>query len=600
MPFFPFAIALSVLASLAFAGSNATILPPLGASAALDSSAPFRVDSIEFQAHNAFDDVEKHTDAERFTYRLLNKIHFTTHEEVIRKLILFDKGDTVTLRQLIESERVLRSQKIFATARIDSRIGENGEHILRIETSDNWTTTVPLSLSFPGGKLLYQVGLLESNVLGYGQSVGVFVAREEERYSYMLRYGNPHFLIANNKLVADYARTSDGHVGDFQLTRPFLSRLRDEWAYTVEGTTQQLSVARYWSSPDLPPRRFLDSSQVPEHLDSKGKAIAYPEFSPGSSVNKLLILQGQREDSLSLRLGRSFGDGIKWYLRGTYDYHRIDWPQVASSLRYPVYAEGSRFWTLDTTLASSFLTPRGDSRFGAMVSASRIRYARMRNFHRIKWTEDVDKGWSVSAQATKNLLGLGAIDNRWFCNGAVTIAFGGEGSQHLVLKSYLESWVNDTSGHMQDIYGRVNGEYIWRASERFSTALSGLVDGYSRAPLGQQLTLGGIEGLNGLPSFLLAGQGRYLAKLEQRWFPQVEFATMVPVFTGYVNVGQTYASIRAFEPRDLQVMAGIGLRVGMSKSVDGVVNHFNLAWPVHGPADQAIMPRVSWLADVSL
>lgn len=571
---------------------------------ALDSSVIFRVDSIEFETRNAFDDARTHMQADRAAYSILNKLHFITRESVIRKLLLFEEGDSVSMKELLESERLLRSQKIFADANIETRTGAKGERILHVVTSDNWTTTLPVSLGKPGEELVWSVGILENNVLGFGQSIGLYYGHEEERNSWMLQYGNPHLFFANNRLLASWSNTTDGYAGDFSLGRPFLSRARDEWSYSIQAMTQKLDRIKYWSTEELPANIVrLDSAEFADRYTSGDLSqIRVKEFEPGKDPFALGTWREVRDDSVHFDIGRSFGNGRKILMRATYDFRRTAWPKRPSERALYIYATEDYFWHLDTAQANmdEWLPREADSRPGVQISISRIRYMKLRNFHRIKWTEDVDKGWNLAGALSRNFEALGARDNRWFWTGSSAVAFGSMGLHHLLLKSYAESYLAEDDYTMEELYGRFNMEYIMKPSNRFSTVLGGQVDGYRNAPIGRQLYLGGFEGLNGLPSNLLAGQARFFGSLEQRWFPDIELGTVVPVFAAFVNAGQTFGNFEDFEPRDMNVIAGFGTRLGMSKSVDGVVNHINISWPLRGPLSGSKVPRFSIVATVSL
>jgi hemolysin activation/secretion protein len=269
-------------------------------------------------------------------------------------------------------------------------------------------------------------------------------------------------------------------------------------------------------------------------------------------------------------------------------------------LRLQTFAENGKFWRLDSSAGKldEFLPRKGDSRVGMSLTISRLRYTKQMNFHRIKWTEDVDKGWNLSLHASKNISALGASDDRWFLTGSTAMSVG-SGWHHLSLKTSVQSYLN--SDHQsEEMYGKLNGEYILKPSPLFATVLNGQMDTWINSPRGNQLYLGGLDGLNGLPSAILAGQARFYAGLEQRWFPAIEIGTVVPVFTSFVNAGDVNAQLNDFDPGHAQVVAGFGARLGLSKSVEGVINHFNMGWAVRGPNSGTWSPLISWLAEITL
>ena len=120
---------------------------------ALDSNAVFRVDEIRYEIGDAFDDSRVHTKYDKWAYDILNWVHIETREATVRKLLLFDKGDLVNLHFLLESERFLRDQKFLSDANI-SVAGENGKNVVTVQTSDNWTLTIPVLLTRYGREAL--------------------------------------------------------------------------------------------------------------------------------------------------------------------------------------------------------------------------------------------------------------------------------------------------------------------------------------------------------------------------------------------------------------------------------------------------------------
>src|SRR5262249_20091669 len=123
-------------------------------------------------------------------------------------------------------------------------------------------------------------------------------------------------------------------------------------------------------------------------------------------------------------------------------------------------------------------------------------------------------------------------------------------------------------------------ELQWKPVYAFSTVANAQYDNLFAATPGQQLYLGGESGLNGFPDYYYAGKARLLLTAEQRYFPPFEFGTVVPAFAAFVNAGNTYGAYDSMNPRDLHYAVGIGLRLGYSRSVQKVVNHIDLAWPI--------------------
>lgn len=554
-----------------------------------DSLRLFRVDSIEIEVRDAFDDAVTHSPADAWVYKMGNLLHMETRPSVVRSSLLFSVGDSVSLYQLIESERALRDQKYISEAHITHRTDSLGRHILHVRTNDNWTTTIPLALNKPGDEWVWQAGLLENNFLGMGQSIGFFLAHDETRDQKFFQYQHPHFLYPRNSLQAIWSANSDGYTRSMALGYPFLTRNRNQWAYAIEGLNEKRDQDYYWSGHHVPGASPLDTS------DLRYAGRTFPN-NDGTRANAVLRVDGLREDSLSLRLSRSFGQSFKTYVRASWDWHRL--AQEPYSLGRYGYAEDSGVYALDSLAADSMWVPHlADSRLGMAVTFSRIRYDRLVNFRHVKWTEDVDRGYTMQLLAARNVESLGARDNRWRLGYNLFMALGG-GMHHLTLRSMSDFYV--AGNEREDCYTKLYGEYVFKPSDRLSTVLEGSMDAWQDASYGRQLTLGGLSGLPGLPTALYAGQARYLFRLEQRWFSGIEFGTLVPVFAAFTEAGQVQESLKDFAMEDMQYVVGLGVRLAMSRSVYGVVNHINVSWPVNGPLQDGWMPRISVLGLLSL
>ena len=285
-------------------------------SEAVDSSAVFRVDEVRYHIGDAFDDSRAHTKYDRWAYDILNWVHIETREATVRKLLLFDKGDVVNLNLLLEAERFLRNQKFLSDANI-SVSNENGKNVVDVQTSDNWTLTIPVSFGFSGSEWTYKnmvfgIGVQESNFLGLGQKLGFYYGHDEFRNMLQVEYGDPHFLFRYNHFDFLYSYNTDGYLAHWKMYVPFLSRSVNQWSYTLEGLKNK-RVSYIYGSGDLP----LGASEI------ESKSLDSLQRFNGKKTVKLVKIDDFVNDSLSFRLCRSFGGTQrKLYLGATYDYLR--------------------------------------------------------------------------------------------------------------------------------------------------------------------------------------------------------------------------------------------------------------------------------------
>lgn len=561
-----------------------------------DSTAVFRVDSIRYDIGDAFDDSKSHTQYDKWAYDILNWWHIETREMTVRKLLLFDEGDSVNLDYLLESERFLRSQIFLSDASI-TMSQEDGKNIATVHTSDNWTLTPTVGGGFEGKEFTYDnlnyiVGIRESNFLGFGQQLGFYYGHDRFRNKWLVEYGDPHFLIRYNRLDFLYSYNSDGYLAYWKMYRPFLSRSVNQWAYTLEGLKNK-RTALFYGSGELPTSKMtrlffpsyrygtgnLPPAAVRISHDTTGKVKSLPELNNDEPV-ELIKVRDYIEDSLSFRLSRSFG-GVqrKFYLGATYDYQRktADYGRVIPN----PFIYGDGYYAIDSASAADEWVPeRKDSRLGMYLRYANLRYEKIKNFRNVKWTEDINKGAVLEGHVSKNYEQLGSADNDIRLD-FLTNLYLGRDWNHLNLATVMNFYLDH--GHRRDFYSAFAGEYIFHPNNTFSTVLKGRVDFYKDARYGYQLSLGGTEGgFVGFPVGFYAGQARVFGNLEQRYFADFEIATLMPVFVVFGDVGETAWDIKDINRKDLIYVLGFGARFVQTKSISHLVNKLDVSFPLNG------------------
>ena len=564
----------------------------------VDSSAHFVVDSIEYKIANAFDDNRKVTRFDAWLFSVGNHLRFKTRPSVLAQNIFFTAGDTVNLYDFAESERWLRRQKFLSDAHISLRQGEQGENIVEVQSSDMWTTVIPIALSKPGDRWLWQLGLLENNFLGVGKSAGLYYGRGEENITWLVNNSDGKFWQNNYQLDLSYTWNADGFNGEFLLARPFLLSHRDEWAYTIAGQIRQMPRLIYWSENTLPVAKEYISSQNLQLVNAAGDSVKFPTYKPGVHANHLFSWQNLRRDSLSYRLARSWGGARVAKVRAGFNYQKN--ASENPTIQRPVFREGDEYFAVDSSdLLQMFLHLRQDVRFGLGLEFSRLNYTKRHNFSHIKWTEDVQEGWVISAYIAKNQRALGASNNHWYgeADGQISL---GNSLHYFLARAQQQAYWQFGSSEINESRGQLKFEYIYKPTHRLGTAWSAEYKNINSANFAESYFLGANYGLEGFRAFFLAGIHSFYSRLEQRWYPDVEVLTLLPVFAAFVNAGQTAPTWDKLLDRNLQWSAGISLRVGLSKSVEGVINHLNLVWPLNGPLAGSKWPMLAILASVSM
>lgn len=551
----------------------------------------FKIDTIKYDIGDAFTDSKAHTKYDTWIYDFLNTLHIETKESTLRKLLLFNQGDVVDDLTIQEAERFLRTQKYLSDAKISVE-SENGKNVANVKTSDNWTLTLPIGLGFNGNERTYKnfvwsVGIQESNFLGLGQLVGLSYQHTYYRDMWLLEYSDPHFLFRFNQLDLNFSYNTDGYQAYWRMYVPFLNRSKNQWAYTLEGVKNQSTYYAYGSG-DLPQGSVPYETEKP--LDSIQK------YNGKYAVNLLKVREFQ-QDSLSFRLSRSFGGAQrKLYIGASYDYnfHSAKYGTLSRNM----FHDGDDVYVIDSASAwNDWLPERKDSRLGLYLQLSNLYYIKAVNLHHVKWTEDVEKGYSLKTQISKNYEQLGSDNNDVRIDLWANLYLG-SGMHHANLKSesrfYLDHWSD-----MHDFYGRVQGEYIFHPTNNLSTVVKGIVDFYDNAKLGYQLSLGGTDGFVGFQPGYYTGQARVFGTLEQRVFlPKIEVLTLTPALVAFGSVGETAWDIRDINRKDLVYAIGFGARFAQTKSISRLINKFDISFPLNGQRKGE--PHVSFTTTTSL
>jgi len=534
--------------------------PSPGYQGAKDLTSDFhgRVDSIAIVVKDAFDGAEVHSDIEARTFEILNTLHIESKDWVVYRRLPFALGDTVSAEILREAEKNLRDEEFFADAYVEvSPMGDTGWAV-KVTTFDQWTLAASPNFKYVGNELVWWFGVVESNLLGFGQRLGFFVSHDLERDTRWLDYANTFFTPWQLSLAASYAWTSDGYTYNTSLSRPLRSR-EDKWGFTLSSDGSLLSQNLYLSGNDLD--KLDGSAEAPADLKKRYE-----------SSNIIGYWDDVGTHAAYASVTRSFGNKLKISVSPYYS-------------RFEQYLSGSfhaRNFALRQSLGidgTPSLYRRHNELLGLSGSLYQYDYKTVRNFRNLKWSENIETGWRLTASAAKNQEWMGADQDDWFFSqtGVLNNAW----LDRLFLNSsasasyYLrngEKWVDGT------VSGNVETQFkeVWWTSSLFSAGYAHL---FATAD-SRNYTLGEENGLNGYPNFFYTGKARLLFAAEQRFFPAFEILTIVPALAVYFNAGNTYDSYRRVDLGDMHYAVGVGLRAGFSRSVQKVVNHVNLSFPL--------------------
>ena len=225
----------------------ALVLAPHAAVAQVEGveCVPFTIAAVDVVRQELFPEREGTVG---WAYRIGNKLHVDTKPSVVRRELLFTAGDALDPETLKQSERNLRAMRFITEARIDVVFADGSlvhaeqlgprlcaspgaEQVdVLVTTRDSWSTSLEGKLSKTGNRLLWEVGVDESNLLGLGKSVGFSFTRQIDRDSFRVGFYDPQVAGSRHEMRGEYRDQSDG--ASFRLTGGrFVKSLEDVWSY---------------------------------------------------------------------------------------------------------------------------------------------------------------------------------------------------------------------------------------------------------------------------------------------------------------------------------------------------------------------------------
>lgn len=470
-------------------------------------------------------------DEDKALYRLANRLHINTREEVIEKQLLFEPGQAYSLHDVEETERLLRSNRYLQDARIQPVHYEDGIVDLQVTTSDVWTLMPRVSVSRSGGTTSSGFGLKETNLFGKGIEVEAMYSSNVDRDTQLFKFVDRQFRDSWYRVKAAFERNSDGGTQLLEVVKPF---------YSLDA-----SSAHGFS--------YYDNDRV-DSLYSRGEIIG--QFRHESRTHEAF---GGWSSGLQDGWTRRYtaGIGVDEHRFSAVDEDGLLPAEELPADRHLVYPFIGLEWVQD-------------------------RFETAANLDQIERKEDRFLGTAFRARVGLAGENLGADRNALLLQAGAQTALGKPESQLLLLNSdFATRW--EAAG-LANMMLNVGARYYRRQSEKrlFFAGLSATLG--HNLDIDNQVLLGGDTGLRGYPLRFQGGDKRVLLTLEQRlftnWYPFHLFRVGGAVFfdAGRAWGGQDPADANSGLLKDV----GFGLRIGNSRSGLGSMTHIDLAFPLDG------------------
>lgn len=497
---------------------------PIPAPAELEARGAI-IGEIRIAVGDVFDTSVEGEDA--WLYRTANRLHIETRASVIRDQLLFKPGQPYRHRLVLETERLLRANDYLYDAMIVPVAYDGHAVDLEVRTRDVWTLNPGFNFSRKGGENTFGAQIEEDNLLGTGQALDFEWQSDVDRESFGVSYFDPHFGHSFRRFGLAYVDADDGSTKSLQLTRPF-------YALDVRRAGGLYLLDYQRNDP-----RYVLGDEVGEFRHREEYYEAFRGWSKG--------LEG--------RWVRRWTAGVA-YDRDTF---AVD-PDAPLGGPLPPDRELIYPWFGFDLVEDSF--------------QERV------NLDQIRRTEDVLVGLRASLKIGYSAEAFGA--DRDALVASASVQDGTDLRPGMSVFGSVSASGRVEQGELVNGLLSADGRFYWETSKysKFFASVSGAVAEQLDPEL--QLTLGGDNGLRGYPLRYQAGTARALFTLEQRyytkWYPLRLFHVGAAAF---FDMGRTWGTdVTGADSAGLLKDAGLGLRLGSSRSSFGNVVHIDLAFPL--------------------
>jgi len=470
---------------------------------------------------------------------LVNRLHPNTRQQAIAERLLFHPGDRFDRRVLDESARLLRTDRSLRDVAVRAVAWDGEKVTVEVDARDAWTLNVGASFGHAGGASSTRFSLEDVNFLGTGKRVLVERRDNVDRATTRLGFTDPAILGSRFRLAADYSQASDGGGWELALERPFYA-LDARWSAALDAASEDR----------------VDSLYVLGHVADRFAHQAERFELRGGISN-----------------GLDAGRVTRWSAGFTWQRDRF---ATVNAVNDP----GTTMLPPDRTLAYPWLA----------WDWQRDDFQQTENLDQMGRVEDLQLGPRLHARLGFASPVVGADRNALIFDATATTALAPTARGLLRLEATTSGRLE--SGGLAHTLVHGGAQAYWRdfGDNELYAAITG--DLAHALDPDQQITLGGDDGLRGYPLRYQSGDARLLFTVEQRvftdWYP-LRLARVGAA--AFYDVGRVWGGPEGALRGWLQDV-GVGLRLAPSRTSRAAVIHFDLAFPLGGPAD---LQRVQWL-----
>jgi len=191
---------------------------PVGYVADHDSLGRPIITRIDVHRSDVFDS----TEAKGWLAGLVNSLHITSAEYVIRRELLFAEGEAYDSAKVAETLRNIRRLGVFRSVRIDTTTTRKG-FVIDVRTQDGWTTQIDGRFRSTGNQTDWQIGLVERNLVGTATRLSGRYRHTPDRNLWNVGFLQPRLFAQRVSLGVRYESRTDGDRGALAIDRPFFA-----------------------------------------------------------------------------------------------------------------------------------------------------------------------------------------------------------------------------------------------------------------------------------------------------------------------------------------------------------------------------------------
>lgn len=488
------------------------------------------IGEIRIVANDIFDTNDPKED--KLLFRWANALHIHTRADVIESGLLFKRGDPLSVRVLDETERLLRASPYLYDVRFRPLAWHDGVVDIEVSTRDSWSLEPGASFGRSGGSNSSSFGIEEHNLLGTGVAVGLGRSRTVDRSGSEFSVASDRMFGTRAALAYSHFRNSDGRRDEASLARPFYA-LDARWAAGASSSRDDR----------------IDSIYIAGNIASQYR---------------------HREERAEVFGGWSQGLVDGWVQRWS----------LGVTLRDDAYEA-------EPGLIAPASLPDDEKLVAPFVRFELIedRFEREQNRNLIGRPEFFALGLKAKAQLGWAAAGFGSTRDTLLYSGSISRGFEPSADHTLIASAMITGQFADGQVRRQRVGAQT--QYYLRQDPRWLFYASASADLLTRPVIGDDLLLGGDNGLRGYPLRYQSGYRRALFTVEERRYTDLYLWQLFRIGgAAFIDIGRAWGgpNTNPLNPGWL-ADAGFGLRIVNTRTAFGNVLHVDLAFPLNATPD---------------